>query len=137
MRHGLRAGKLPLQCASVEVAINGLRRQIEDAVLAAKGSISLTDAAAIDSAIKHERHGQLALWYLRKHFDKLSPIEQLKFSGEIAKASEGRDRALQRLKLDRDTNDGLMDALYSRPLRMLPAPGNEDEQGDGLASATA
>src|SRR4051794_40716061 len=65
LRHGLFAGKLPLGCQHVENACNALRRQLEDAVVAIRGEVGLLDAANIQTAIKWERHGALALRWLR------------------------------------------------------------------------
>lgn len=132
LRHGLRAGKLPLDCQHVEQACNLLRRQLEDAVIASKGEVSLTDAAAILTATKWERHSQLALRWLRVA-EKLTPTEQLTFSREVARASTERDKAIERLRLDRDSRDTLFDSLYSR--LALPAPTPTIKGGsDGDAS---
>jgi len=114
IRHGLTCGKLPADCQHVEIKINGLRRTLEAAVMEAKREISLIDAATIQTACKWERHGALALRWLVKAGDSLKPLERLKFSEAIAKASAERDRALQMLKIDRDAKDNVLEALYSR-----------------------
>ncbi len=100
MRHGLRAGKLPAKCQYIEIQMNGLRRQLEDAVVDAKGEVSLLDAASIQTAIKWERHGALALRWLRIEGDSLKLTDRLAFSREIARASTERDKALRLLDLD-------------------------------------
>ena len=100
IRHGLRAGKLPDDCAHVENQCNAMRRQLEDAVIAARGEVTLLDAANIQTALKWERHGALALRWMRIKAGALKPMEQLQFSREIAKASTERDRALAALRLD-------------------------------------
>lgn len=102
MRHGLRAGKLPKDAKYIEYQVNILRRQVEDAVLAAKGEVSLMDAANIQTACKWERHGALALRWLRIEADKLKPLERLHFSREIARASSERDKAISAIGLNRD-----------------------------------
>ena len=102
MRHGLRGGKLPKGCQHIENAVNSLRRQVEAALLEAKGAINITDAAAINSVLKWERHGLLAAHWLRKEGDKLSVSDRLKFSEAIARASDNRDKALRQLDLERD-----------------------------------
>ena len=102
MRHGLKAGKLPADAKHIEIQINLFRREIEGSVLRAKGEITLMDAASIQTACKWERHGALALRWLRKEGNNLKPTERLAFSREIARASTERDRALALLKLDRD-----------------------------------
>ena len=103
IRHGLTAGKLPVGCQHIENTLNAFRRQIEDLVLAAKGTVSLGDAAAIQTSLRWERHGALALRWLTKRGDELKPTEQLSFSREIARASTERDKALAALDLRRDT----------------------------------
>ena len=100
IRHGLRAGKLPPDCKYVETQINKLRRQLEEAVHEVKGQVSLTDAALIQTCIKWERHGALALRWLRVQGDQLKPADKLNFSREIAKASTERDKAIKALDLD-------------------------------------
>ena len=104
LRHGLTGNKLPKGCQYVENRVNNLRRQVEDALLAVKDSISLTDAAAINSVLKWERHGMLASHYLRKEGDTLSVADKLRFSEAIAKASDARDKALRMLDLDATPN---------------------------------
>jgi hypothetical protein len=42
-RHGLRGGMLPKGCEYITNRTNALRRQVEAAILAAKGEISLTE----------------------------------------------------------------------------------------------
>src|SRR5205085_2442552 len=98
MRHGLKAGKLPVDCAYIEIACNALRRQLEDAVLAARGEVTLLDAASIQTSVKWERHAALALRWLRVKGNELKLVEQLTFSREIARASTERDKALAALK---------------------------------------
>ena len=122
IRHGLTAGKLPLDCAHVEHNCGALRRQLEDAVMVARGQVTLLDAANITTAVKWERHGQLALRWLRVSGEKLKPTDQLTFSREIARASTERDKAIALLKLDRDTKDDVLDRLYMRQPAALPAP---------------
>jgi hypothetical protein len=125
-RHGMRGSKLPPGCKYIELQVNSLRRQIEEAVMAAKGEITITDAAAINSILKWERHGKLANHWLRKECDKLSASDRLRFSEAIAKASDYRDRNIRLLGLDRDQHDDLMQELYGRRKpKLLPAPKEE------------
>jgi hypothetical protein len=105
IRHGLTCGKLPPNCQHIEIKINGLRRTLEAAVVAAKGEVGLVDAACIQTACKWERHGALALRWLVKAGDTLKPTDRLTFSREIARASAERDKALQALGLDQPDDD--------------------------------
>ena len=101
LRHGLKAGKLPLNCKYIESQINSLRRQLEDALMEARGEVSLTDAATIQTVCKWERHGALALRWLRLEQENLKPVERLTFSREIARASAERDKSIACLDLDK------------------------------------
>lgn len=120
LRHGLKAGQLPRDAKYIEVRLNIFRRQLEDAVLAAKREVSLADAAAIQTCLRWERHAALAQRWLVKADKTMSPTEKLNFSREIARASTERDRAIAALELDRDSQAGILDALYSR----IPAIAN-------------
>ncbi len=101
LRHGLRCGMVPSKAKYVEHAVNALRRTLETALLELKGDVSISDAAAINSACKWEMHGQLSRYWLRHGIDKLSSMERLKFSEAIAKASDARDKAIRLLELDK------------------------------------
>lgn len=110
IRHGLKAGKLPKDARYIEHQMNALRRNLETAVFEVKGEVNLLDAACIQTAIKWERHGALALRWLRVEGQKLKPIERLQFSREIARASTERDKALASLGLDTPPNPWAIDA---------------------------
>lgn len=100
VRHGLRAGNLPKGLRWVEHRVNGFRRIVEEAVIELKGRISLTDAAAINTAIRWERHAILAGAWLRKACDTMNHDQRLKYSEAVAKASDARDRHIRSLGLD-------------------------------------
>jgi hypothetical protein len=112
MRYGLKAGQLPKDCRYIENRVNRLRRSLEDAVVAARSEVSLTDAANIQTAVKWERHGCLAQRWLTKKANELKPMELLQFSRETAKASTERDRAIAALDLDRDDLQDAFKTLY-------------------------
>lgn len=107
-------GKLPKGAQYIEHRVNGLRRQLEKHVLALRGEVTLTDAAHINSAIKWERHSALALRWLRHEEANMSDSDRLKYSREIADASDKRDRAIRHLNLDRDSEHDLIEVLYSK-----------------------
>lgn len=115
LRHGLRAGRLPKSARYIEYQANRFRRELEAAVLAVKGEVTLVDAATIQTALKWERHGALALRWLRTEGESLKPLDRLHFSREIARASTERDKAMACLKIDGDAQSEVIDALYSRP----------------------
>ena len=101
IRHGLVAGKLPASLEWVEKKTNAFRRGLERQVLDLKGEISVSDACSINSACKWERHGMLALNWLRELQQTDAAIsERLRFSEAAAKASDARDRNIAALRLD-------------------------------------
>lgn len=100
LRHGLRAGQLPKDAKHVEFQCNILRRQLEDSVLAERGRVTINDAAAIQTALKWERHSALCMRWLRLKGEELKPEQFLRFSESIAKASSERDKAIRTLALD-------------------------------------
>jgi len=100
MRHGLRGGQLPKDCKYIEMRLNRFRRCLEDALLATRSEVTITDAAIIQTCLRWERHSALAQRWLVKANDELKPVERLSFSREIARASSERDKAIATLKLD-------------------------------------
>lgn len=121
-RHGMKGSKLPKGLEYIELRVNSLRRQVEEAIIQLKGSIGIVDAAAVNSILKWERHGLLAAHWLRKEADKLSAGDRLRFSEAIAKASDNRDRNIKALGLDRDQAEDVLGQLYGKPTKLLPAP---------------
>lgn len=125
LRHGLHGSKLPRSCRYIETRVNSLRRQVERAVMAAKGVINLVDAAAVNSIMKWERHGMLAAHWLRREADKMSLSDRLRFSEAIAKASDMRDKNIRALGLDTDTTSKVLDSLYGRPAVLIDSPADD------------
>jgi len=122
IRHGLKAGQLPRDAKYIEYRLNQFRRQLEDAVIDAKGQVSIADAASIQTALRWERHAALALRWLTKQCAELKPEQRLTFSREIARASAERDKAIAALRLDNDED---------RAPWLLPAPSVADDTEDG------
>ncbi len=119
LRHGLKAGKLPRDAKYIEVRLNTFRRTLEQAVLAVKSEVNLTDAASIQTCLRWERHACLAQRWLVKAGDTLKPTDRLTFSREIARASAERDKAIASRQLG---------AKVERPWLALPAPDGEEAQ---------
>ncbi len=93
--HGLRVGRLPKGCGYIVRAVNDFARSFSRALVAQKGEVSFTDAAAVNSATRWERHSCLALRWLRLHADEMSHDQRLAYSREIAKASSERDKCIR------------------------------------------
>lgn len=100
LRHGLKGGQLPKEARYIEHRMNDFRRQLEGAVIASKGEISLPDAAYVQTAMRWERHAALAQRWLTKQHDEMKPEQRLHFSREVARASAERDKAIAALGLD-------------------------------------
>ena len=96
----MKSGQLPKDCKFIEWRLNAFRRTLEAAVLSAKGEVTLTDAASIQTVIRWERHAILAQRWLVKAGDTLKAAERLNFSREIARASAERDKAITALGLN-------------------------------------
>ena len=100
-RHGLRGSGFPASCRKEESSVNQFKRTAEDAVFAARGEVTLLDAAAIHTATRWERHALLAARWLRVHGESMTHSERLAYSRDVATASTARDKALESLKLPR------------------------------------
>jgi len=131
LRHGLRSGKLPADCAWVEIRVNGFRRSLEDSVLESKGEITLTDAAIIRGVCESEKHHALAQRWLRKKGDKLKPLELLQFSKEIAKSAAEVSKEIAKLNLDRDSHEDVLAALYARSTAPKQITNESNGETDG------
>jgi len=115
MRHGLRASMLPKGCGYIKEECDKLRVQLENAVMNARGELSILEAATIQSAIRHETHARLAARWLRNEAADLEPNERLSFSREVARASTERDKCIRELKLNGKAN--AIEALFSKPMQ--------------------
>jgi hypothetical protein len=102
------------------------RRELEALVAQAKGGIvNATDAHLVNEAVTAEIHATVCRWLLRTRLDKMSVSDVAKCSGEILKAKTIRNRAVERLGLDRDKADDVIEALYKR-LPAITTNGSED-----------
>lgn len=99
LRHGLRCGVLPDGCRRIESEVNQFRRALEDAVVAARGAVSVVDAATINRAAKWEQHNRLAARWLAKQAETMTPDQVLAFSRETVRAATERDRAIRDLDI--------------------------------------
>lgn len=106
LRHGLRAGRLPPGCSWIASQTAELRTALEDAVVALRGEIAIVDAAAINTALRCERHALLCQKLLRDKWDELDHSERLSYSREITTASAARDKAIDRLGIETAKDSG-------------------------------
>ncbi len=99
VRHGMRGAGLPPGCQHIQRATCHFRRQLESAVMEARGEITLVDAAFVNTAFRSERHAQLAQRWLAKEAENMTPSDRLNYSREVARASSDRDKAIVALNL--------------------------------------
>lgn len=106
----LTVGNLPLSMIAVTREGLAYRREMEAAVVAAKGEISLTDAHHIDTASAATIQAAVCRWLLRnkietkdeagKVVDRMSSAEIRANLSDITKAKRERDAAVRLLKID-------------------------------------
>ncbi len=101
IKHGLRMelNRLPPGCGRIRKARDEMRQALEAAVVEARGTVGAYEAAIVQTACRWAAHGALAARWLRFAFDELSHAERLAFSREVCKASNERDRCLEKLGL--------------------------------------
>jgi hypothetical protein len=145
-KHGLRSrrlfalGELPDSMRACAKSATALRLALERAILDRHGEISLTAAATISTAARWERHVGVCGHLLRAAeqdaslpaAERRAAIERL--SEKMARGSAERDRAIERLHLERKPDDWI-DALYSMPAtERSPATAVGDVAGNNGAS---
>lgn len=127
-RHGLRAGELPKGASYIKRECDVLRREIESAVADAHGgSVSLYQAALIQTCVRWERHAMLVQRWLRLQADTMGAATRLAYSRDIARASAERDKALLGLGLHASDSRSIIDALYSSPHEPEPEENADSE----------
>lgn len=126
-RRRLVIGDLPRQLLSVRREARAYRRDLECAVIAAKGSISTTDAHLIDTASAATIQAGVCRWLLRKRLGEMKPTEIITCTATATRAKEVRDKAVRALQLDRDASADLLDQLYRR---LPPAVSNGEPNGE-------
>jgi len=100
LQQGMTAGSLPDGCSYIANKTKALRSALQQAVLAVRGEVSITDAAAINTAVRAERLAMLAQRWLRLSAETMSHDQRLAYARETVKASEQRDKAIRSLNLD-------------------------------------
>ncbi|MDZ4688508.1 MAG: hypothetical protein SH850_25825 [Planctomycetaceae bacterium] len=116
----LTLGSVPSGASYVGKLLHRFRRDVEAAVLERNGLLTLLDQAAINTALRWERHALLSQRWLCKHAETMNHDQRLAYSREIARASDHRDRALRELGLKPREDD--LTALYSTAIPVDPTP---------------
>jgi hypothetical protein len=99
LRYGLRSSHLPPGCDWLTSQCSELRNSLEDAVLAAKGSISITDASAIDLASQSQRTLLLLQRRFRLRGAKMSDADTIAALDRTKVAAQDRHNAILSLGL--------------------------------------
>jgi hypothetical protein len=126
----LALGELPADMRGAGKSAAALRLALESAVVEAHGSISLTHACLIATASRWERHGAVASWLFRLHSADMTHDQRLTYSREIARASAERDKAIERLRLERDPLASLYGPIFDIPPATHAEPASNAAVGD-------
>ena len=97
----LTLGELPLVMRRQTQQARKYRRGLETLVADAKGEVNATDAHLIDEAASAEVHAAVCRWLLRSRLEKMSVADVSRCSEQILKAKVIRNRAVERLELDK------------------------------------
>jgi hypothetical protein len=111
----LALGELPADMRGAGRTATRLRLALEAAVIDRHGSITLSQACLISTAARWERHGAVSGWLLRQHAESMTHDQRLTYSREIARASAERDKAIERLRLERDPLASLYGPIFDIP----------------------
>jgi hypothetical protein len=135
--HGVRGwamiGSYPKGCSHVRRYVGRMRVELETAVHALCGSVSIYQAALIQSACRHEGRALLLTRWLRTESacstkaasepqakaEALSVTERLSILKEIGNATDSRDKCIRALGLDQQADP--LDA-YKRALMAPVVP---------------
>ena len=131
-RHGvygfLALGRLPKGASYVRRLMGEFRSELERAVVEAHGEVSLSNAALITTVCRHEGRALLLSRYLALEGDALKTLERASLLEAIGRASDARDKAIEKLKLAQAERDDVDVAV-----RIVQA--TLSRQGGGLPSA--
>jgi hypothetical protein len=98
-------GELPKPLFRVKMQVRNYRRQLEDEVTLRHGSVGVTHAHFIDTAVTAEQHAAICRWLLNQRMSEMSTADVLSCSGQILKSKDVRNRAIARLDLDGKRGD--------------------------------
>lgn len=107
----LSTGRLPRKLHRVQRYVADYKRKLEAIVMEIKSEISLTDAHAIDAAVKFEQHSKICMWLLRQRLDEMTTADVRACSEAIAQAATKRNAAMKELQLSA-AQKNVLDALW-------------------------
>jgi hypothetical protein len=114
----LTVGELPASMVAIKREGRAYRRELEAAVVGAKGEIGLTDSHLIDTAAAATIQAGVCRWLLRNRIETMSVSDIRGAMSDIVKAKERRDAAVRALQLD---------AAAPAPWTVIDEPQNNDE----------
>ena len=113
-RHGLRMGALMPGVPHIGRDLNKARSDLEAAVVAARGAVSIVESYTINRIVRFERKLRLAERHLARSADEMAPEVYLAFERESARWLLDRDRALADLELEHRHLDSLWPNMEAR-----------------------
>ena len=111
----LTLGELPKTMRRSTQNARKYRRMLEALVVEAKGEVNSVDAHHIDTAASCEMHCGVCRSLLRNRLKSMTVSDISKCSEQIIKAKTLRDKAIERLRLDVNARDMVIDAMYTAP----------------------
>lgn len=121
-RQILALGRLPKHATWIRRYVGRMRRCIEQAVLDAKGGLTLKDAMLVQSVCRHEIRALLAVRWLRLSYDDMCHADRLRHLDQLGRATEARDKTILRLKLDKSSEEDMLALIFKgRPSDILDA----------------
>src|SRR3972149_6646275 len=118
----LTIGLLPTTMRRQMQSARKYRRSLEALTVESKGQVNATDAHLIDEATAAEVHASVCRWLIRTRLDKMSVSDIARCSEQIVKAKTIRNKAVERLDLDRKTDP--WDSIYN----VESEEGDDDDQ---------
>jgi hypothetical protein len=122
----LTVGELPVKLIAVRREGRKYRRDLEAAVLAAKGEITITDCHLIDTASAATIAAGISRWLLRHRLGEMSVADIRGCTADIVRAKERRDAAVQALELDVEPEPLSLSEYVVKNGRTIPAEDSED-----------
>ena len=95
-------GELPKPSRDVARASRCFRRDLQRAVVAKYGVLSVYHDSLCHAAARHELRASLLQRELRDHGKDMSSAMRVKVIGDLGRANDSRDRAIERLGLGGD-----------------------------------
>lgn len=114
--NGTRISRLTLGTMPAELRVpcrraTQYRTELENQLIQVKGEVSFTDAHLVDEAATAEVHAAVCRWLLRERIKDMSSQDIQKCSESLMKAKDKRNRAVEKLGLDKPKED-VIDVLY-------------------------